>query len=81
MTKTQILDKSFSNQSKSLFEVNFGGKRFMLGLNTTVKPGVIALSDHVFIFVCGNNIVIHNTIEKTQKYIPGIDGTQGISTM
>lgn len=41
---------------------------------------MIAINENTFIYVCGNNIVIHNTIEKTQRYIPGIEGTQGIST-
>lgn len=45
----------------------------MLGLNPNVKPGVIALSDKQFIFVCGNNVVIYDN--KEQKYIPSIDGT------
>jgi hypothetical protein len=45
-----------------------------------VRPGVIALSDNQFIYVCGNNIVINNTTDKSQRYIPGIEGTQGISS-
>lgn len=53
----------------------------MIGINPEVKPGVLALSDNIFVYACGNNIVIHNTIEKTQRYIPSIDGTQGISCM
>ena len=63
----------------------------MLGLNPRVKPGVLALTvpnkdnkdsrDQIYIFVCGNNIVLYNATEKTQKYIPGVDGTNGISTM
>lgn len=75
-----MLARLFSNPSKFNGLLIFGA-RFMLGLNPHVKPGILALSDHVYIFVCGNNIVIHNTIEKTQKYIPGVDGTQGITTM
>lgn len=48
-------------------------------MNPNVRPGVIAINEHAFIYVCGNNIVIHNKMEMTQRYIPGIDGTQGIS--
>jgi len=50
-----------------------------MGINPNIKPGIGGLDDRVFIYSCGNNIVIYNSKEKTQKYISGTDGTQGIS--
>jgi len=68
----QTVAKFHYKQSKFFNLLTFGA-RYMLGLNPNVKPGVIALSDKQFIFVCGNNVVIYDN--KEQKYIPGIDGT------
>ena len=51
----------------------------MVGVNPDVKPGVIALSHQRFIYVIGNNIVLHNVSEKVQKYIPGTEGAEGFS--
>ena len=37
----------------------------MSGVNPDVKPGIIALNHKKFIYAIGNNIVIHNIVEKT----------------
>jgi hypothetical protein len=37
----------------------------MMGINPAVKPGVIALNESRFIYACGNNIVLHDTMEKS----------------
>lgn len=49
----------------------------MIGLSP--EAGVIALTDHEYIYVCGNNIVIHNVSERTQRFIPGLEGSNGVS--
>ncbi len=36
-----------------------------MGINPAVKPGVIALSETRYIYACGNNIVLYDTIEKS----------------
>lgn len=54
--------KSHCKQSKFSNLLTFAA-RYMLGLNPNVKPGVIALSDRQFIFVCGNNVVIYDSKE------------------
>ena len=33
------------------------------------------------IYVAGHNVVIYNVDEKTQQYIPGIDGSEGITAL
>ena len=32
-------------------------------------------------YPCGHNIVIYNTDDKSQRYIPGIEGSDGISAL
>lgn len=53
-----------------------------------MRPGILAYDDHTFIFVCGNNVVIQTMELKdgrfqtvAQRYIPGCEGSQGISTL
>ncbi len=53
-----------------------------------MRPGLIAYDDHTLIFVCGNNVVVQSMVTKegrcqvaSQKYISGIEGTQGITTL
>ena len=33
------------------------------------------------LYPCGHNIVIYNTDDRSQKYIPGIEGSEGISAV
>ena len=51
----------------------------MSGMNPAVKPGIIALNHKKFIYAIGNNIVIHNIADKTQKYLPVTEGAEGFS--
>lgn len=53
-----------------------------------MRPGIIAYDDNTLIFVSGNNVVIQKMDMKdgrcqaaSQTYIPGIEGSEGITTL
>ena len=55
--------------------------KFSFGVKCDVKNNVHFLDDQRIIYPCGHNIVIFNNDDKTQQYIPGIEGSEGITAM
>jgi WD40 repeat protein len=55
--------------------------RFLFGIKGDVRNNVFFLEDNRVLYPCGHNIIIYHTDEKTQKYIPGIEGSEGISAL
>lgn len=55
--------------------------RFMFGLKGDVKNNIHYLDDNRILYPCGHNIVIFNTDDKSQLYIPGIEGSEGITAL
>jgi hypothetical protein len=39
------------------------------------------LDDQTVLYPCGHNVIIHNIDDKSQRYIPGIEGSEGISAL
>lgn len=55
--------------------------KFLFGLKGDVKQNIFFINDQTVIYPCGHNIVVYNIDDRTQKYIPGIEGSEGISAM
>ena len=55
--------------------------KFMFGLNSSVKNGIHFLDDQRILYPCGHNIVIYSLEDKSQIFIPGIEGSEGISAI
>ncbi len=55
--------------------------RFMYGVKANVINCVHFLDNQRFIYPCGHNVIIYNQEDKTQKFIPGIEGSYGISAL
>lgn len=55
--------------------------RFMFGLKGDVRNNVHFLDDQRVLYPCGHNIVIYNLDDKSQIYIPGVEGSEGITTL
>jgi hypothetical protein len=55
--------------------------KFISGLRVEVKSNIFYLNDNTVLYPVGHNIVILNTEEKTQRYIPGIEGSEGITAV
>ena len=53
----------------------------MAGIKSDVKDNVLYLEDGEVIYPCGHNVVFFNITDKTQRYISGIEGTQGITAL
>ena len=54
----------------------------MAGIKSDVKESVLYLNDDSeMIYPCGHNVIFYNIAEKTQRYIAGIEGSQGITAM
>jgi hypothetical protein len=51
----------------------------MCGLKGDVKNNVFFLDDQTILYPCGHNVIIYNMEERSQKYIQGIEGSEGIS--
>ena len=56
--------------------------RFLFGLKGDVRNNVYFLEDNArILYPCGHNVVIYHTDDRTQQYIPGIEGSEGITAM
>jgi hypothetical protein len=53
----------------------------MWGLKSDVKQNIFYLDDQTVVYPCGHNVVIFNMDDKSQKYISGIEGSEGITAM
>ena len=55
--------------------------RHTFGIKADVKDNLCYLDEQTVIYPSGHNIVIFNTEQKTQKFIPGTENTEGITAM
>ena len=55
--------------------------RHAFGIKADVKDNICYLDEQTVIYPAGHNIVIFNTEQKTQKFIPGTENTEGITAM
>lgn len=55
--------------------------KFMFGFNADVKGNLFYLDENTVIYPCGHNIVFFRTDDRSQRFIPGIEGSEGISAM
>ena len=55
--------------------------RFFFGMKGDVKTNVLYIEDNVVAYPCGHNVIVYYINEKMQRFIPGIEGSQGISAL
>eukprot|EP00304_Pavlova_gyrans_P012532 CAMPEP_0206035036 /NCGR_PEP_ID=MMETSP1466-20131121/1785_1 /ASSEMBLY_ACC=CAM_ASM_001126 /TAXON_ID=44452 /ORGANISM="Pavlova gyrans, Strain CCMP608" /LENGTH=1327 /DNA_ID=CAMNT_0053409369 /DNA_START=150 /DNA_END=4130 /DNA_ORIENTATION=+ len=55
--------------------------KHVFGLKADVTDNVAYLDEQTSIFPAGHNLVIHNTEQRSQKFVPGTDGSLGIIAM
>jgi hypothetical protein len=57
--------------------------KFFFGHKGDVRGNLFWLDNSYTCYPCGHNIVFYNTEdnEKTQRFIPGIEGSEGITSM
>ena len=55
--------------------------KFFFGLKGDVTNNCIFVDENTVIYPCGHNVILYSMSERVQRYIPGIDGSQGITTL
>jgi hypothetical protein len=55
--------------------------KFIAGHKYNVNNNLFFLDDQTICYPAGHNIVLYNTEEKTQRYISGIEGTEGVTAL
>jgi hypothetical protein len=55
--------------------------KFLFGVDGNVTNNLHFLDHNTVIYPCGHNIVIYRTDEKSQRFIPGLEGSEGITAM
>lgn len=72
-----------SKDSGKLFENNIVlVPKFISGIKTDVKESIMyGADDKEVIYPAGHNVIFYNIEDKSQRYISGIEGTQGITAM
>ncbi len=52
-----------------------------LGVNTDVNPSMLPVDDGNIVYVSGHKVVIQNVDHMSQRYIPGVEGCEGITAI
>jgi cilia- and flagella-associated protein 57 len=55
--------------------------RFIFGINGKIKKNLHVVEEKKLLYVVGHNVVIYNIDEKSQHFIPGTEGTEGINAI
>ena len=74
MSRSMSLKKDTSSNASAL-------PKFMFGFDADVKGNLHFLDDNTVIYPCGHNVVIYRTDEKSQRFIPGLEGSEGITAL
>jgi hypothetical protein len=53
----------------------------MLGVKTDVENGLHFIEDNIVMYTCGHNIIFYDSNSKSQRFIPGIEGTESITSI
>ncbi|XP_043977088.1 cilia- and flagella-associated protein 57 [Gambusia affinis] len=54
---------------------------FIFGLRKGVKNNLCFVDEQTVVFPSGNSCVIHNTVKKWQRFIPGLEGSLGLRAL
>lgn len=74
----QIKDNNSVQLAKESLQVQ---PRFMFGLRGDVHNNIHFIDDGTILYPCGHNIVIYRITDRSQQYIPGIQGSEGITAI
>jgi cilia- and flagella-associated protein 57 len=55
--------------------------KFLFGMKGDVQNSVLFLDNNTVCYPCGHNLVIYSLDDKQQRFIPGIEGSEGISAL
>ena len=55
--------------------------RHVFGIKADVKDNICYLDEQTVLYPAGSNVVIFNTEQKTQKFIPGTEKSEGITAL
>ena len=55
--------------------------KFIFGIKGDVRSNLFFIDDQRILYPSGHNIVIFNVDDKSQQYIPGVEGSEGISAL
>lgn len=55
--------------------------RFFFGMKGDVTNNVIFLEDNIVAYPSGHNVVVYYIAEQIQRFIPGVEGSQGITAL
>jgi cilia- and flagella-associated protein 57 len=53
----------------------------MFGFKEDVKGNLFFLDSDIVVYPCGHNIVIYRIDDRSQRFIPGLEGSEGITAM
>jgi len=53
--------------------------RFIFGVNGEITNNLHIIDDKQLMYVAGHNVIIYNTDEKSQVFIPGSENTEAIN--
>jgi len=51
----------------------------MFGINGNLRQNLHVVDGKKLLYVAGHNVIIYNPEDKTQYFIPGSEGTEGIN--
>lgn len=53
----------------------------MFGFNSDVNKNLHFLDENTVIYPCGHNVIIYRIDDRSQRFIPGIEGSEGITAL
>lgn len=50
-------------------------------MKADVRNSIFYIDDDIILYPCGHNVILYSQSDRSQRFIPGIEGTEGITCM